>query len=124
MCAPLFLHSYTICPRKPDPEEDRRSFIENFFRGILCFAGFFSVVLLSSTFDTLISITSLVLGILGACSVIAMPAIAAYTLIGISCAITILWLSIIIQISISCIKAAREIPNGQSRLIQNRIATH
>lgn len=39
--------------------------------------------------DTLVSITALIVGILGATSVIAMPAAAAYALIGVSGVITL-----------------------------------
>jgi hypothetical protein len=46
--------------------------------------------------DALISLTALIVGILGAVSVIAMPAAAAYTLIGISCAITLAWIAMVV----------------------------
>ena len=42
--------------------------------------------------DTCVSITAVVLGILGALSIIAMPAALAYSLIGLSAAITALWI--------------------------------
>jgi hypothetical protein len=50
------------------------------------------LILTAMAFDAVVSITALVLGILGAVSVIVMPAAAAYVLIGISCTITLLWI--------------------------------
>lgn len=50
------------------------------------------VLLSTLAFDALVSITALVVGILGATSVIAMPAAAAYSLIGLSGGITLLWI--------------------------------
>lgn len=43
--------------------------------------------------DTVVSLTSLIVGILGALSVIGMPPAAAYALIGVSCLITLPWLA-------------------------------
>ena len=48
-------------------------------------------------FDTLVSITALVVGILGVTSVMIMPPAAAYTLIGVSGGITALWIAMIIK---------------------------
>ena len=47
-------------------------------------------------FDALSSITCLVIGILGATSIIIMPPSAAYALIGISGGITALWITMVI----------------------------
>lgn len=47
--------------------------------------------------DTLLSITSLIVGILGVTAVIAMPPAAAYSLIGISAGITLLYIAAIIK---------------------------
>jgi hypothetical protein len=44
------------------------------------------------TFDAVVSLTALVLGILGVLSVIIMPVAAAYSLIAISGTITLLWI--------------------------------
>jgi hypothetical protein len=48
--------------------------------------------------DTLISLTCLVVGILGATGVIAMPAAAAYALIGVSGAITLGWIALTLKV--------------------------
>jgi len=47
--------------------------------------------------DTLASLTSLIIGILGAVSIIAMPAAVAYTLVAISGSITALYIAMIIK---------------------------
>ncbi len=48
-------------------------------------------------FDTLLFISALVIGILGVASVIAMPAAAAYGLIGASGGIALLWIAAVIK---------------------------
>jgi hypothetical protein len=64
-------------------------------KGVKRPSTFKDVLLVTSlTADALISITCVVLGILGLLSVIAMPAAAAYTLIGVSGGITLLWLAL------------------------------
>lgn len=60
--------------------------------------AYFKLVASVTALDTVISITGLVLGILGALSVISMPAAAAYALIGTSVAITALWGALAIKI--------------------------
>src|SRR5205085_2406101 len=50
--------------------------------------------------DALVSLTCLIVGILGALSMINMPAAASYALIGVSCGITALW--IIMALSLKC----------------------
>lgn len=51
-------------------------------------------------FDILVFITSLIVGILGATSVIAMPAAAAHALIGVGGAIPVLWIAMYIALKL------------------------
>lgn len=55
------------------------------------------LVAASATIDTLVSLTALVLGILGLTAVITMPAAASYALIGISAGITVLWIALLLR---------------------------
>lgn len=54
------------------------------------------IKLATVVFDTFVSLTALVVGILGATSLITMPAAAAYALIGVSSVITLSWIAIFI----------------------------
>lgn len=56
--------------------------------------------------DTFVSLTALVLGILGLTAVIAMPAAASYALIGISAGITTLWLALFLHVG--CKKCSQQ----------------
>ena len=92
MTAPLYIYcSLYRCANRDRQAEANQGFLESF--GNTVNAGFECVIksTLLTGLDILASITCLILGILGACSVIGMSAAAAYALIGINCAITLLW---------------------------------
>lgn len=81
MSAPSFLAATVFCPstvNKLSKETGGRLFL-----GLV-------------VADTVVSLTSLIVGILGAVSVIAMPPAAAYALIGVSSLITLAWLGLAI----------------------------
>lgn len=66
--------------------------------------------------DAVVSISALVIGILGVVSVIGMPAAAAYTLIGVSGLITLPWLAVAILYAGISIKECCEARATKSKL--------
>ena len=113
MTAPLYIYcSLYRCANRDRQAEANQGFLESF--GNTVNAGFECVIksTLLTGLDILASITCLILGILGACSVIGMSAAAAYALIGINCAITLLWLPIVGGIFYCCIEDGQQTTAG------------
>lgn len=84
MCAPVL--SFTNCCFKKIPMGTD----QNPKLGDHCFK-------IAPTIDAIVSITCLVMGILGVMSIVTMPPAAAYALIGISGGITLLWIAMVVR---------------------------
>ena len=97
MTAPIFMISSAIFSCIPDLP-DRKKKDENITS---------KLTYIAIAFDTIASIATLVVGILGATAVIGMSAAAAYTLIGISGGITAIWITFIAAIALT-VKCAEQ----------------
>lgn len=113
MAAPLFIGSNIFCgdfcKTKCKVDMDRKTSMK------------FPVIAIGlMVADTVISLTALVVGILGALSVIGMPPAAAYTLIGVSGLITLPWLATAIfliglKVKACCDKQAKAASSAKSK---------